>query len=97
VLRCRLVPLTDYPIEKAFLKRPEEVKLPEDESVEEQEEIVYRKDQDPIEHRKPCRMVVMKKPIRNDRFDEHDRKSCTSEYDKDNHYLPRGFHMPAVL
>jgi len=62
------------------------LELAKDKSVEKKEEVVDRKDQDPVEDGKPSRMIFMKQPLCNDRFDKHhsETRACKNyQYNDD--------------
>ena len=86
-----------YPCKEAFFKRPEKGKLPKHKSIEEQEEVVDREYQHPVQDGKPRRVSFVEKPGGDDRLDKHHRKACAGKDDKDNDHLPGGLYLPAGL
>ena len=67
---------------------PEKLELAKDKSIKQQEEVIDRKDQDPIQDRKPSRMIFMKQPLCNDRFDKHHSETRACKNNKDDNDLP---------
>jgi len=64
------------------------LELAKDKSVEKKEEVVDRKDQDPVEDGKPSRMIFMKQPFGYNWFDKHHRESRACKYYQYNDDLP---------
>jgi len=87
----------DQAIQEAFLKRPEEGKLPEYKPIEQEKEVVDGQYHHPIQDGEPCRMTFVEKPGCNDWLDKHHRKACAGKDDEDNDDLPGSLDLPAGL
>ena len=89
--------LSNDPWKEPLFKSPEKFKLAKDKSVEKKEQVIDRKDQDPIQDRKPSRMIFMKQPLCNDRFDKHHSETRACKNYQYNDDLPGWLDMPSIL
>lgn len=96
-IRIPLLFPAEHSIEKSLLKRPEELKLSKDKPIEQEKQIIDRKDQDPVQDRKPSRVIFMKQPSGDKGFDKHDSKPRTGKDHEYDHNLPGRFNFPALL
>jgi hypothetical protein len=86
------------PAEKPLLKLPEEFKLPENKTVGQQENIIHRKNQYPVQHTRPQRLLPIREPVLKQRLlDKQYGESGTRKHDQDYNYLPGILNIPTIL
>ncbi len=87
-----------YSTKKSLLKVPKKAELTKHESIKQQENVINRKNQDPIEYVGPHGFNSCWKPIFKERLlYKQNSKPRAGKNDEYDHHLPKALYFPAYL